>query len=81
MELTNSIELIQTFGVLPILIVVIWVLYKQVQKHEEKIDKLNDIILAETKNNAIEVRAIHENTLTALGELTETIKNLKDANS
>lgn len=77
-ELTNIMDMIQTFGVLPILCIIIWVLYKQVQKHEEKIDKLNDLVLSEAKNNASEVRAIHENTLAAINNLTETFNKINE---
>lgn len=76
MELTTTVEMIQTFGVLPILCIIIYVLYRQVQKHEQKIEELNKLIIRETKGNADGILHIHENTIKVLNELTEVIRDL-----
>lgn len=76
MDLVNVVEIIQTFGVLPVLIIVIWYLYRKVESHEVKIDRLNESLIKDTQQNSKEIQAIHERTIASVNELTNAIRDL-----
>lgn len=67
------IEIIIKYGALPVLIILVWVLWKKVDKHEVSIAKLNEEQKNDIRNHANEVKSLHQNTLNTLNRIADSL--------
>lgn len=74
-EIVDSgiLDAVYKFGVVPLLLVAVVMLWRKTEKHEGSISKLNEDQKQDIKNHAEEVKGIQQNTLNTLNTLTNSI--------
>lgn len=73
---THILQLIYQFGVLPILLLIIYNLYKDNKILKKDVKKLNDYILEREKEFNREIREIEKENVTLLHKTLSAIKKL-----
>ena len=71
-EVITNFETILRWGMLPLLLYAVVILWKKVEKHERAIEKLNEDQKVDIKNHSEEVKALQQNTLNTLNELNKS---------
>lgn len=62
-ELKAVLELITQFGVLPLLLIVVWNMKKEINELKQKMDKLNEQHKADLKSHTEEMKGIMQTWL------------------
>lgn len=73
----KMLDLIYKWGALPILCLLVWVLWKKVNAHETKIEKLNEDQKNDIRTHAEDVKGIQQNTLNTLNRFSNSLENQK----
>lgn len=73
---TQALHLIYQFGVLPILILIIYILYKENRRVQDEISALRSYILKREKEFNDEIREIEKENVTLLHKTLSAIKKL-----
>ena len=70
-EVITNFETILRWGMLPLLLYAVVILWRKVEKHEKAIEQLNEDQKVDIKNHAEEVKSLQQNTLNTLNEINK----------